>query len=96
MINVEKKNYADYRNFLEGLEKGGYLYFYLASLISSDSLLSVEDCEESLREIDFCLEILPENDIKDREKIKQMLIDGKEIVLRDLEMFKNQKDKNDN
>lgn len=93
---MEKKNYADYRNFLEGLEKGGMLYFYLVSLISSDSLLSVEDCEESLKEIDFCLEILPENDIKDREKIKQMLIDGKEIVLRDLEMFKNQTDKNDN
>lgn len=93
---MEKKNYADYRNFLEGLEKGGMLYFYLVSLISSDSLLSVEDCEESLKEIDFCLEILPENDIKDREKIKQMLIDGKEIVLRDLEMFKNQKNKNDN
>ena len=93
---MEKKNYVDYRNFLEGLEKGGMLYFYLVSLISSDSLFSVEDCEESLREIDFCLEILPENDIKDREKIKQMLIDGKEIVLRDLEMFKNQKDKNDN
>ena len=93
---MEKKNYADYRNFLEGLEKGGMLYFYLVSLISSDSLLSVEDCEESLREIDFCLEILPENDIEDREKIKQMLIDGKEIVLRDLEMLKNQKDKNDN
>ena len=93
---MEKKNYTDYRNFLEGLEKGGMLYFYLVSLISSDSLFSVEDCEESLREIDFCLEILPENDIKDREKIKQMLIDGKEIVLRDLEIFKNQKDKNDN
>lgn len=93
---MEKKNYADYRNFLEGLERGGMLYFYLVSLISSDSLLSVEDCEESLREIDFCLEILPENDIKDREKIKQMLIDGKKIVLRDLEILKNQKDKNDN
>ena len=93
---MEKKNYADYRNFLEGLEKGGMLYFYLVSLISSDSLLTIEDCEESLREIDFCLEILPENNIKDKEKIKQMLIDGKEIVLRDLEMFKNKKDKNDN
>ena len=85
---MEKKNYADYRNFLEGLEKGGMLYFYLASLISSDSLFTIENCEESLREIDFCLEILPENNIKDKEKIKQMLIDGKEIVLRDLEMFK--------
>ena len=91
---MEKKNYADYRNFLEGLEKGGVLYFYLVSLISSDSLFSVEDCEESLREIDFCLEILPENDIKDGEKIKQMLIDGKENVLRDLEMFK-EKQNND-
>ena len=85
---------ADTTKFLEGLEKGGMLYFYLVSLISSDSLLSVEDCEESLKEIDFCLEILPENDIKDREKIKQMLIDGKEIVLRDLEMFK-EKQNND-
>ena len=85
---MEKKNYADYRNFLEGLEKGGMLYFYLASLISSDSLFTVENCEESLREIDFCLEILPENNIKDKEKIKQMLIDGKEIVIRDLEMLK--------
>lgn len=85
---MEKKNYTDYRNFLEGLEKGGMLYFYIASLISSDSLFTVENCEESLREIDFCLEILPENNIKDKEKIKQMLIGGKEIVLRDLEMLK--------
>ena len=87
---MEKKNYTDYRNFLEGLEKGGMLSFSLASLISSDSLFTVENCEERLREIDFCLEILPENNIKDKEKIKQMLINGKEIVLRDLEMLKEQ------
>ena len=93
---MEKKNYTDYRNFLEGLEKGGMLYFYLASLISSDSLFTVENCEESLREIDFCLEILPENNIKDKEKIKQMLIDGKEIVLRDLEMLKEKQIKDGN
>ena len=79
---------ADITKFLEGLEKGGMLYFYLVSLISSDSLFTIENCEESLREIDFCLEILPENNIKDKEKIKQMLIDGKEIVLRDLEMLR--------
>ena len=85
---MEKINYTNYRNFLEGLEKGGILYFYIASLISADSLLTIEDCEETLREIDFCLEVLPENDIKDREKIKQMLIRGKEIVLRDLETLK--------
>ena len=82
---MEKKVY---RNFLEGLEKGGMLYFYLVYLISSDGLLSVEDCEESLKEIDFCLEILDENNIKDKEKIRQMLNDGKEIVLRDMEILK--------
>lgn len=82
---------TDSRKFLEGLEKGGVLYFYLVSLISSDSLLTVEDCEESLKEIDFCLEILPENNIENKEKIEQMLIDGKEIVLRDLENFKKSK-----
>ena len=87
---MEKINYTNYRNFLEGLEKGGILYFYIASLISADNLLTIEDCEETLKEIDFCLEVLPENDIKDREKIKQMLIDGKEIVLRDLEMLKEE------
>lgn len=76
--------------WLEGLEKGGLLYVYLVSLISSDELLTVEDCEESLKEIDYCLEILPENDIKDKEKIKKMLLDGKEIVLRDMEILKNE------
>lgn len=85
------ENKTDSRKFLEGLEKGGALYFYLVSLISSDSLLTVEDCEESLKEIDFCLEILPENNIENKEKIEQMLIDGKEIVLRDLENFKKGK-----
>ena len=51
---MEKINYTNYRNFLEGLEKGGILYFYIASLISADNLLSIEDCEETLKEIDFC------------------------------------------
>ena len=95
--NKKKKKMEQTNNkWLEGLEKGGLLYLYLVSLISSDSLFTVEDCEESLKEIDYCLEILPENDIKDREKIKQMLIDGKEIVLRDLEMFKEKQNNDGN
>lgn len=76
--------------WMEGLEKEGLLYLYLVSLVSADSLLTLEDCEESLKEIDYCLEILPENDIKDKDKIKEMLIQGKEIVLKDMEGFKNE------
>ena len=81
---------VEYRNFLEGLEKSGMLYFYLVSLISSDSNTCLEDCEESLREIDFCLEILPENNISDRDKIKDMLLSRREIILRDMENFLNE------
>lgn len=76
--------------WLEGLEKGGLLYAYLVSLISSDSLFTVEDCEESLKELEYCLEILPENDIKDKEKIHEMLIQGKEIVLKEMERINNE------
>jgi hypothetical protein len=76
--------------WLEGLEKGGLLYVYLVSLISSDSLFTIEDCEESLKEIDYCLEILPENDIKDKDKIHEMLLQGREIVLKDMARIKNE------
>lgn len=89
-MNFKNKKKMEQTNnkWLEGLEKGGLLYVYLVSLISSDSLFTVEDCEESLKEIDYCLEILPENDIKDKDKIKEMLMQGKEIVLKDMEKFK--------
>lgn len=87
----EKKKMEQTNNkWLEGLEKGGLLYVYLVSLISSDSLFTVEDCEESLKEIDYCLEILPENDIKDKDKIHDMLLQGREIVLKDMVRIKNE------
>lgn len=87
----EKKKMEQINNkWLEGLEKGGFLYVYLVSLISSDSLFTVEDCEESLKEIDYCLEILPENDIKDKDKIHDMLLQGREIVLKDMTRIQNE------
>lgn len=76
--------------WLEGLEKDGLLYVYLVSLISADSLFTVADCEESLKEIERCLEILPENDIKDKEKIHDMLLQSKEIVLKEMERINNE------
>ena len=78
------------RDFLKKLEEAGYLYFYLVSLISSDSLFTVEDCEESLKEIEFCLEVLSENNLENEDKIREMLLDGKEIVERDMEIMKKE------
>lgn len=85
-----KMDYVNKNKWMEGLEKEGLLYLYLVSLISADTLLTIEDCEETLKEIEYCLEILPENNIKDKEKIRQMLLEGKEIVLRDLDILKNE------
>ena len=91
-FNIKEKKKMEQTNnkWLEGLEKGGLLYVYLVSLISSDSLFTVEDCEESLKEIDYCLEILPENDIKDKDKIHDMLLQGREVVLKDMVRIKNE------
>ena len=79
---------TEYRDFLKGLEKGGLLNMFLVSLISSDNLLSVEDCEETLKEIDFCLEVLSENNLENEDKIRDILIQSKEVVIRDLKHFK--------
>lgn len=79
------------RKLLEKLQEKDLLNFYIVSLMSADSLMCVEDCEKALEIVDFCIEILPENNIDNKERIKEHLMSAREIVLRDLEMFKNQK-----
>lgn len=73
--------------FLENLEKQGLLYLYLVSLISADSLLSLEDCKVSMDELTWCLSVIDENDISDKEKIREMLLSGKEIVSNEMKNY---------
>lgn len=89
-MTKQNKRREKERDFLKKLEETGFLYFYLVSLISSDSLFTVEDCEESLKEIEFCLEVLSENNLENEDKIREMLIQGKEIVERDMEIMKKE------
>ena len=77
-------------NIIELLHKSGFIYLMLGSLISSDTLLSVKDCEKSLKELEKLNEALKEANIKEEKKKEyQDFIDrGFEIVKRDLEKFK--------
>lgn len=79
------------RKLLEKMQAGGFLYLYLVSLISSDSLFTEEDYKSSLEEIDFLMEILPENEIENKKKIGTMLAEGKELLERELKELENGK-----
>lgn len=77
-------------NIIELLHKSGFIYLMLGSLISSDTLLSVKDCETSLTELERLNEALKEANIEeDKRKEYQGFIDkGFKIVKRDLKKFK--------
>lgn len=77
-------------NIIELLHKSGFIYLMLGSLISSDTLLSIKDCEKSIKELEKLNEALKEANIEEKKKKEyQDFIDrGFEIVKRDLEKFK--------
>ena len=75
------------RKLLEKLQKDNILNFYLVSLISSDTLESLDDCDRVLKEIDFLKEILPENNIDNKEHYEKLINDGEIIILRDKAIF---------
>lgn len=75
-------------NLLEKLQNNNLLDFYLVSLISSDALITVEDCERSLSKIQEVKEHLITANIDNKEQYADMIDKGEEIIKRDLEMFK--------
>ncbi|MBR6516923.1 MAG: hypothetical protein IKT40_08835 [Bacilli bacterium] len=77
-------------NFLERLQKDKFLDFYLVSLISSDTLLTVEDCEKSLKKILELKELIKTANIDDKERYEKFINDGEKIILRDMEMLKGE------
>ena len=82
---------------LEVIYQSGMWYLFLVSLISSDTLVDIESCEQSLFTINSTLTALPEANIPEEEKTKavEMLQKGIKIVERDMKMFQQNK-KNSN
>ena len=69
------------------LANEGMRYLYLVSLISSDALITKDDCIKSLEVLDFISANLSEMDsLTDeiRKEVIKFVSEGKEIVSRDL------------
>jgi hypothetical protein len=75
------------KNIIEELDKSGLIYLFLGSLISSEKLLSIKDCENSLKQMIILDNSLKVSNIDNDKKIKYKdFIDrGIEIIKRDLE-----------
>lgn len=74
---------------LNTLKENGMIWFYLVSLISSDTLFTPEDCDKSIELLNQTLEALPETNFDDeeKEKIKEHCLKGIKICKRDKKNF---------
>jgi len=69
------------------------MHFILVSLLSSDTLLSKENCEKSLEMTNKIIKALSEADISELKRTRwlEYAKESKEIISRDLKEFKNGK-----
>lgn len=78
-------------DLLNKLKESGMLYFFLVSLISADTLVTVKDCESSIAMLKELLEVIPQSNLTDEEKEKtiQFCEEGLEICERDKKNLEN-------
>ena len=72
---------------VKALKESGLWFMYLVSLFSSDTLIDLESCEESLKHIEDLEKVQDKLEEKDREFIAK----AKSVIIRDLNNFKNGK-----
>ena len=74
---------------LESTEKNGMIWLILGSLISADSLMTVDECDKNLEICTSLLEAAENANLKEKDKIIKYLKDGVEIIKRDREELLN-------
>lgn len=77
-------------DMLGELEQLGFLNLYFVSLISADTLQSIEDCDKSEAKLLELQEAIPDSQLQDKEKWLERAKDGLEIVRRDRELIKKE------
>ena len=84
------------KNTIEELHNNGLIYLVFVSLISSDTLLGLNDCENSLNTLTKYNEELKNANIdaESKQKYQKFINDAFEIVNRDLKSFKNKMETN--
>ena len=80
---------------IEEICEGGMEYLFLASLISSDNILTVEDAENGLKNIEKSEKAVKDASIPNekKEEFYTFLKKGKVILLGDIKRFKKEKKK---
>ena len=80
----KKKNMG---RFLKGLSETGLFPMYLISLISADTLLTVEDCNRSEAELLELQEAIPDSEIEKKEYWLERVGDSLKIVRENRKIF---------
>jgi hypothetical protein len=61
-------NTISFNELIETLHENGMMYLYLVSLISADTLISVENCDKSIHQLNLIMDNLPSSNIPDDKK----------------------------
>lgn len=83
--NKNTDNIISFKEMIESLHENGMMYLYLASLISADTLISVENCNKSIHQLNMIIDSLRDSNIPEEEKNKYLVYceDGLLICERD-------------
>lgn len=72
----------DTTTFIKGLWDNNMWYLYLGSLISSDTLVSPEDCDKAMSQVLELRGAIPKSELPEEEKIKALeLLDKAEAII---------------
>lgn len=95
-LHCERNTNMNGKNTIEEFHKNGLIYLVFVSLISSDTLLGLDDCENSLNILTKYNEELKNANIDAelKQKYQKFINDAFEIVNRDLKSFKNKMETN--
>ena len=74
-------------NLIDKLQEADMLYFVLVSLFSADTLVDAESCRHSLEGLKILKRDFETSKLKDDAKLRSLMDDAEEIILRDLHDF---------
>lgn len=77
----------DEKNFIDLLYEADFLWLYMASLSSADTLVDLESCKRAMEYFERMKKDLPSSKLKDDKNVKKFLKDIELILKREMEIF---------
>lgn len=83
-------------NRIDKLVEQDMLFFILGTVVSADSLVDVESCENALKIVRELKEDLPLSKLRGDKKLKARLDEAEQIIMCDFETFQKPRSSSDN